>query len=367
MNPLTKIPHASLAPDMSRRALLAGAGTLTVAFSLRAPRALADPAQDLATLEVNKVYAGKSVAATDVDAYLAIDAKGEVTLFSGKVDLGTGLETALTQMVAEELDVPMSRVKVIQGDTALTPDQDPSYGSNSIQKGGLQIRQAAATARHALLAEAAKRLNVPADSLTVVNGTIQAKSGRAGAWVSYADLIGGKRFDVKLDAKAPSKNPDAFTIVGKSVARLDIPAKCTGTFTYMQDMTVPGMLHGRVVRPPAIGATLQGVDEGSVQDIPGLVKVVRIGNFLGVVAKGEWAAIKAAKQLKAQWSSWDGLPDQSKLWEHVRATKVAKEDVTSNTGTFAAGAGGGRAGPGAGERRRRARLGPEGAADTDRP
>ena len=300
MNAHTKIASETISPDLNRRALLAGAGTLTVAFSLRAPRALADPAQDLATLEVNKVYAGKSVAATDVDAYLAIDAKGEVTLFSGKVDLGTGVETALTQMVAEELDVPMNRVKVIQGDTALTPDQDPSYGSNTIQKGGLQIRQACATARHALLGEAATRLNVPADSLTVTNGAIQAKGGGS---VSYGELIGGKKFDVKLDPKAPSKNPDAFAIVGKPVARLDIPGKCTGTFTYMQDVRVPGMLHGRVVRPPAIGATLQSVDETSVKDIPGLVKVVRIGNFVGVVAKGEWAAIKAAKQLKAQWSS----------------------------------------------------------------
>ena len=333
--------HTKLAPDVSRRALLAGAGTLTVAFSLRAPRALADPAQDLATHEVNEIYQGKTVAATDVDAYLAINAQGEVTLFSGKVDLGTGIETALTQMVAEELDVSMSRVKVIQGDTALTPDQDPSYGSNTIQKGGLQIRQACATARHALLGEAAMRLNVPADSLTIADGTIHARVGSSSGSrsVSYGELLGGKHFNVKLDAKAPSKNPDAFTIVGKPIARLDIPAKCTGNFTYMQDYRVPGMLHGRVVRPPALGATLQIVDESSVKDIPGLVKVVRLGNFLGVVARGEWAAIKAAKQLRAHWSSWDGLPDQSKLWDHVRATKVAKEDVTSNTGTFAAATG----------------------------
>ena len=251
--------HTKMSPDLSRRALLAGVGTLTVAFSLRG--APADAAQDLAT------QPGKTVAATDVDAYLAIDAKGEVTLFSGKVDIGTGLETALTQMVAEELDVPMSRVKVIQGDTALTPDQGTSSGSNSIQKGGLQIRQAAATARHALLAEAAKRLNVPADSLSVTDGTIHAKA--AGGSVSYAELIGGKHFDVKLDPKALSKNPNDFTIVGKPVARLDIPAKCTGSFTYMQDYRVPGMLHGRVVRPPAIGATLQSVDEGSVKGHPG--------------------------------------------------------------------------------------------------
>ena len=259
--------NAPFAP--TRRHVLAGLGTLTVGFSL-SRTASADPAQDLATLEVDKVYAGKSVAATDVDSYLAIDGYGAVTLFSGKVDLGTGVETALTQMVAEELDVPMDRVRVIQGDTQLTPDQAPTYGSNSIQKGGLQIRQACATARHALLAEAGKRFGVDPATLTVKNGTITGGTNS----VTYADLIGGKHFDLKLDPKAPSKNPDTFTIVGKSVARLDIPSKCTGAFTYMQDMVVPGMLHGRVVRPPAIGATLQGVDEGSVRDVPGLVKVV---------------------------------------------------------------------------------------------
>ena len=342
MNASSRFPPAlptQIAKDgelaFDRRALLAGFGALTVSFSLRPMPAAADAAQDLATLEVNKVYAGKSVAATDVDAYLAIDAKGNVTLFSGKVDLGTGVETALTQMVADELDVPMSRVKVIQGDTALTPDQDPTYGSNSIQKGGLQIRQACATARHALLGDAATKLGVDVSTLTVANGVITAAGN--GKTMSYGELIGGKKLDLKLDAKAPSKNPDRFTIVGKSIARLDIPGKCTGTFTYMQDYGVPGMLHGRVVRPPAIGATLKSVDEGSVKDIPGFVKVVRIGNFLGVVAKGEWSAIKAAKQLKADWSAWDGLPDQAKLWEHVRGTKVAREDVTSNTGEFKAG------------------------------
>ncbi len=326
---------------LDRRALLAGLGSLTVAFSLRP--ALADPAQDLATLEVNKVYAGKSVASTEVDAYLAIDAQGKVTLFSGKVDLGTGVETALTQMVAEELDVPMADVAVIQGDTLLTPDQDPSYGSNSIQKGGLQIRQACATARHALLAEAADRLGQPVDRLAVRAGVIGPKDGHLdgeteGKTIGYGELIGGRRFSLKLDPKAPSKNPDGFTVVGKPVARLDIPPKCVGGFTYMQDVRVPGMLHGRVVRPPGIGATLNGVDEASVGDIPGLVKVVRLGNFLGVVCKGEWAAIKAARQLKADWSDWQGLPDQAKLWDHVRGTKVAKEDVTSNVGIFASGA-----------------------------
>ncbi len=310
-----------------RRSLLAAAGLLTVTFAV--PRALAETAGQAASREATEALTDKTVAATDVDSYLGIDAAGNVTLYSGKVDLGTGVETALTQMVAEELDVPIARVSVIQGDTLLTPDQAPTYGSNSIQKGGLQIRQACATARKALVDEAAKRLGVAAGDLAVKDGVIAAKDGRS---VAYGALIGGKHFDLKLDPKAPTKNPDAYTIVGKSVARLDIPAKCTGDFTYMQDYRVPGMLHGRVVRPPALGATLKSVDEGSIKGIPGVVKVVRIANFLGVVCKGEWAAIKAARQLKAEWTSWDGLPEQAKLWDHVRHTKVAHEDVTQTKG-----------------------------------
>ena len=340
----------SARPTYDRRSVLAAAGLLTVSFAV--PRALAESAGHAASREASDALANKVVAATDVDAYLAIDAQGRVTLFSGKVDLGTGVETALSQMVAEELDVPMASVSVIQGDTALTPDQAPTYGSNTIQKGGLQIRQACATARKALTDAAAQRLGVPAAELVIKDGVISARNGKSdgkssGESVGYGALIGGKHFDLKLDPKAPTKNPDLYTIVGKPVARLDIPGKCTGAFTYMQDYAVPGMLHGRVVRPPALGATLKSVDESSVKDIPGLVKVVRIANFLGVVCKGEWAAIKAARQLKAEWSAWDGLPEQAKLFDHVRRTKVVHEDVTQTKGDLdavmaAAGGGAGK-------------------------
>ena len=316
---------------IDRRSLLAAAGLLTVSFAVprAVPIAMAEDAGHAASREASDALANKVVAATDVDAYLAIDAQGHVTLFSGKVDLGTGVETALTQMVAEELDVPMAWVSVIQGDTLLTPDQAPTYGSNSIQKGGLQIRQACATARKALTDAASKRIGVPTNDLSIKDGVISAKTGQS---VGYGALIGGKHFDLKLDPKAPTKNPDVYTIVGKPVARLDIPDKCTGGFTYMQDYKVPGMLHGRVVRPPAIGATLKSVDAASLKDIPGLVKIVRVAKFLGGVCKGEWAAIKAARQLKAEWTTWDGLPEQAKLWDHVRHTKVFHDDVTQAKG-----------------------------------
>jgi CO/xanthine dehydrogenase Mo-binding subunit len=161
------------------------------------------------------------------------------------------VRTALTQIAAEELDLPIDRITIIQGDTALTPDQGLTGGSFSIQNGGMQIRQAAATARKALLELSSQRLGVPAAELSVNNGTITG----AGKRVSYGELIGGRMFSHKLDKDAPVKDPAAYTIVGKSVSRLDIRDKATGRFVYMHDFRIAGMLHGRVVRPPAIGAS----------------------------------------------------------------------------------------------------------------
>jgi nicotinate dehydrogenase subunit B len=308
----------------SRRELLKAGGALVVAFSV-GPRIDA-LAQDAAT--------AKSVTLDQVDTFLAIDGKGAVTLYAGKVDLGTGVRTALAQIVAEELDVPLASVTLVMGDTALTPDQGATYGSQSIQTGGMQIRQAAATARSVLLSQAAERLGVGPGDLAVADGIISVKAGGAG--IAYADLIGGKSFMLKVNTAVQTKAPADFKIVGKSIARADIPEKLTGRFTYMHDLRVPGMLHGSVIRPPALGATLESVDEASIKDIPGIVKVVRDGNFLGVVTQTEWSAVRAARELKTTWSKSEMLPDEKKLWEHVRATKIVKEDVTSNVGDVAA-------------------------------
>jgi nicotinate dehydrogenase subunit B len=309
----------------SRRDILKGGGALVVSFSLSGPisEALAQGAT-----------AAKPLALTEVDSFLAIDAKGLCTIYSGKVDLGTGTDTALRQMVAEELDLPLARTKLITGDTALTPDQGTTWGSLTIQLGGMQLRNAAATAKAALVEEAAKRLNTTADKITVVDGVATDGSKK----LTYAQLIGGKSFSLKLDHTKPAKakDPKDYKLVGKPVARVDIPEKVTGQFTYMQDFRVPGMLHGRVIRPPAMGAKLENVDEGSIKNIAGVVKVVRDGNFLGVVASNEWAAIKAARELKATWSKAETLPDQAKLWEHVRSSKVLRDEVTSSTGNVGA-------------------------------
>ncbi len=312
-----------MATQMTRRKLLAGGGALVVSLSLAGalPRARARAAGAPA----------KTVAADEVDAFLAVGRDGAVTVYTGKVDLGTGTATALPQIVAEELDVPLERIRLVQGDTALTPDQGPTWGSLTIQAAGVQLRQASATARRALVDMAARRLGVPAGDLEVRDGVVRAR-GDASRGVSYGELIGEAEFHLKVDKAAPLKDPARYSVVGRSVPRVDIPAKATGEFTFMQDVRVPGMLHGRVVRPPAIGARLLGVDEGSVRDIRGLVRVVRIGDFLGVVATTEWAAVKAARQLRATWTRWEGLPAMDRLYEHVRSTPVVKDEVTQDVG-----------------------------------
>ena len=306
--------------SISRRDFLKAGGSLIVLFSL--------------PLVVKQAIAAattsKPVSLDLVESFLAIGADGTVTCYSGKVDLGTGVRTALTQIVADELTVPLERVHIIAGDTLLTPDQGPTNGSLAIQVGGMQIRQAAATARAALTSEAAKLWQVDTSEVTTADGVVRTKSGARS--ISYGDLVRGKGLALPVNAQAPLLDPSRYRLVGRSVPRVDIPAKVTGEFVFMQDFRVPGMVHARVVRPPAIGAQLVSIDESSVSGIHGLIKVVRQGNFLAVAAASEWGAIKAAQQLKATWSDWAGLPDESKLWEHVRATRVVKDDVTSNNG-----------------------------------
>lgn len=306
----------------TRREVLKTGGALLVTFTL---------AEKVRPALAQSSIRRKTVASDEIDGFLSIDADGQVTVYTGKVDLGTGLRTALTQIVVEELDVPLERVRLVQGDTALTPDQGPTWGSYSIQVGGMRIRQAAATARKALAEIAAARFDVPTTELRVKSGRIMG-NGRS---ASYAELVGGASFSLKIDNNAPTKSPSTYSVVGKSVARLDIPEKATGRFSYMHDFRIAGMLHGRVVRPLAIGAHLESVDESSLNGIPGLVKVVREGDFLGVVATTEWGAILAARKLKAIWSHWEGLPERSRLWEHVRATKIKSNQVTSNVGDSA--------------------------------
>ncbi|PYS42283.1 MAG: xanthine dehydrogenase family protein molybdopterin-binding subunit [Acidobacteria bacterium] len=255
---------------------------------------------------------GKPIDPREVDSFLAIHADGAVTIYTSKVDVGTGLNIAMAQMVAEELGIPVDRISVVEGDTALTPDQGGTGGSTGITRGGVELRQAAATARQALL-----KLGVNADMTNV------------GA------IAGGKRLDLKVDPKAPLKNPSSYTVVGKPVLRPEVRKKCTGTTVFVQDFSVAGMLHGRVIRPPSIGAKLISVDEASIRSIPD-ARIVRIQNFLGIVANDEWAAVRAAKSLKTTWSESQTLPGSDMLDRHVRASAVERDETLVNRGDPAA-------------------------------
>jgi nicotinate dehydrogenase subunit B len=232
----------SLPYSVSRREILKFGG-LMVSFALPMPLTAARNNATAAAADMPKV-----VVPDRVDGFLAIDQHGNVIVVSGKVDLGTGVRTAITQIAAEELDVPLARVSVIQGDTLLTPDQGPTYGSLSIQNGGVQIRLAAATARRALLRKAAQRLNFDEHELTVDAGVVKPKHGNE--LVRYEELMDRRVLALALDPNAPLKDPNSYTVVGRSQPRLDIPDKVTGRFTYMQDFRIEGMVHGRVVRPP---------------------------------------------------------------------------------------------------------------------
>src|SRR5713226_8548785 len=278
---------------LSRRQFLKGAGALVVTFGLPVtlnPK-LADAAEDKAAKE--------KIPLDQVDSWLAIGQDGSVTASVGKVEVGMGISTAFMQIVAEELDVPMERVKLVMGDTALTPDQRGTGGSNGIMQGGSALRKAAAEARMALLELASPRLNAPVEQLRVKDGVVYVQ-GDVNRKVSYSELIGGQRFNVKMSGKAKSKNPEEYTVVGKPVPRIDIPPKVTAQYQYLVDLKLPGMLHGRIIRPPEAGAQLLGYDQ--TQRLPGLVKVVAKGNVLGVVCQREEQAIRAAQQLKARWS-----------------------------------------------------------------
>jgi CO/xanthine dehydrogenase Mo-binding subunit len=194
----------------------------------------------------------------------------------------------------------------------------------------MQIRQAAATAREALLDEAAKRLGVAKADLVINSGTVTPKSGGQG--IAYARLAGGSAIRIKVDASAPLKDPKDYTIVGKAVPRLDLPAKVMGIFAYMHDFTLPGMLHARVVHPPAMKAKLESWSDADCRKIPGYIRAVRKGDFLAVVASDEWAAVKAAMTIAATWSAWAGLPDEAKLFDYVRATAIVRDEVLQSVG-----------------------------------
>jgi nicotinate dehydrogenase subunit B len=325
--------HENVTQFVSRRSLLKAGGALVVSIGT--------PVTLDAALGMGDAFAQGSkppLMPDQLSSYIAVNADGTVSAFFGKMDMGQGLFVAIGQMVAEELDVPFKAVTVIMGDTATSVNQGGASGSTGIQNGGKQMRMAAAEARRVLVDMAAAKLALPADALTVTDGVVHAKDDPSKR-VSYAELIGGRYFNIQLDwnkqwgnplyapGKAQPKDPKNHKIVGKPIAREDIAPKVYAQEDFCTDVKRPGMVHGRMIRPTVAGSVPMKVDESSIKDIPG-ARVVWEKAFLGVVADNEWDAIRAADKLKVEWSEVKApFPDQTALYEHIRSAAVRKRDV----------------------------------------
>ena len=332
---MTKFEQTS---TFTRRSVLLGGGALVVSVG---------GAVSLNTLvSIQDAFAqGAKPALTpdQLSSYVAVNADGTVSAFFGKMDMGHGLHVAIGQIVAEELDVPFKSVKVSMGDTANSVNQGGASGSTGIQMGGKQMRMAAAEARRVLVEMAASELFVPAEKLSVSDGVVSASDDKS-KHVSYAQLIGGKYFNVQLDwnkqygnalyapGKAQPKSPKEHKIVGLPIKREDVAPKVFAQEDFCTDVKVPGMVHGRMIRPPIAGAVPVKVDEGSIKDIPG-TKVVWDKGFLGIVADKEWDAIQAAQKLEVEWSQVNPpFPDQASLYDHIRKASVRKRNIEKENG-----------------------------------
>jgi nicotinate dehydrogenase subunit B len=307
---------------LDRRRVLAGGGALIVSFSLGDAFA---QAQDPPAAAPPPSLPGSLKGAPLLDSWIRIDADGGITALTGKAELGQGFRTAFQQIAAEELDVPFESVKVVTADTQLTANEGYTSGSQSMQNSGTAIQNAAAQVRALLLAEAARRFDLPAENLRTENGAVISPDGRR---LRYGDLVAADMLHVQAQPKSQLKDPSTFKVMGQPVPRVDIPAKVTGGAAYVQDMRLPGMLHARVVRPPSYGAQLNECDTSVVEKLPGVVKVFRDGNFLAVVAAKEFQAIKAMAALSsaAKWRETATLPKQDELPRVL--TSLPSQDTT---------------------------------------
>ena len=294
----------------SRRTFLQGSGAVIVTF---ASTSLVDRMTGVLAQGIN------GAGSAQLDSWIAVGADGMVTAYTGKCELGQGLFTAQTQLVAEELGVPVERVRLIQCDTSMTPDQGTTSGQQShpanFNRSNLAL--ASATARETLVRLAATRLGAAPADLVAQNGAISVRSEPSRS-IALGALAGGRRFEVQLDPKAGRKHPREWKVLGTSVPRMDMRAMVTGQFEFVHNVRVPGMLHGRVVRPPSPGATVAKVDESSLRGMAGLVKVVVKNNFVGVVCEKPWQAIQAAEKLMVAWTPGPGLSPQRDSYQQIR-------------------------------------------------
>ncbi|HTK12786.1 MAG TPA: molybdopterin cofactor-binding domain-containing protein [Xanthobacteraceae bacterium] len=314
----------------SRRDVLKGGGALIIGFSMGGA-ALGAPAGSGTTR-------GAAAGPPDpraVDSWIAIHSDNTATIYYGKCELGQGNTTGMLQIAGEELDLAMSQLRTVRLDTNVTPDQGATSSSSSIERGGPQLRAAAAQARQVLLGRAAKKLGVQPGSLVVSNGVVSIDGETGGRSVKYSDLLGEKPFKAKVTGTAPLKPPSQFKLVGTRVPRVDIPDKAAGRYEYLQYVRLPGMMHGRVVLPRGqrgfgAGAKPLAVDDASIKNIPG-ARVVRKGDFVGVVAPQEWDAIRAARQLKVTWEKTPPLPGNANVHDKMRQAKTV-DTVIANFG-----------------------------------
>jgi nicotinate dehydrogenase subunit B len=317
----------------SRRDMLKGGGALIIGFSLSG---LPSPAA-----AARGDVAGPPDPNT-VDTWIAVHADNTASVYFGKCELGQGNTTGMLQIVGEELDLDMSQLKAERLDTNVTPNQGATSSSSSIHRGGPQLRAAAAEARQALLQLAATRLGVQAGSLAVSKGVVFVDGESGGRAVKYGELLGDRRFNVKFTGTAPQKPVNRYALVGTRVPRVDMPAKVAGTYEHVHHLRVPNMLHGRVVLPRGqrafgAGAKPVSVDESSISDIP-TARVIRKGDFIGVVAEQEWDAVKAARQLKVTWEQPPALPGNADLFTKMRA-ELTTDKVIADWGDAAKGFG----------------------------
>lgn len=294
----------------SRREFLKNCGALIVTFSF------ADIADPFASAQGPFDTHPSHIDPTKLDSWIAVAGDGTVTAYTGKCDLGQGMFTAQTQLIAEELCVPLKSVRLVQCDTSVCPDQGTTSGSQSSPTNfnDANLALAAATAREALLQMASQKFGVR-DGLTVDNGIVSDGNGHR---ISYGDLIGNRKFNLTLNKSAKRRKQSEWKVLGKSIAGLDRIDLMTGRFQFVHNVRVDGMLHGRVVRPPEVGATLRRIDESSVRNLPGNVKVVAKKNFVGVVADKQFQAIEAARKLKIEWNPGTGLPAQQTFYQGLR-------------------------------------------------
>lgn len=325
---------------ITRRDFLKASGSLVVSVSI--PGAIATAmSQGIST---SAALGGKPPLTPDqLDSWIAILPDGSVTAYFGKMDMGQGVDVAIAQMVAEELDVAVDKVSVVMGDTATSCNQGGASGSTGIQLGGMTLRNAAAEARRILVERAAKRLEVPVSELTVENGVV-AVPGYSLQRVSYGELIGGRHFHhqvewnkrygnpLALKVEARPKDPSQYKVVGKSYPQKVVTEKVMGRAQYITDVRVEGMLHGRVIRPPSAGCTPVAVDESSIRGIPA-ARVVREKDYLAVVADREWDAVRAAESLKVTWTAQcTPFPPMEKLYQHIREAKPNGKGMPVNKG-----------------------------------